>query len=281
MEEVGERIRQARLKKGLKIEDVQQATKIRSKYLRAIEEGKFDVISEEVFLKGFLRVYANYVGLDGQEILAEYKRKNNSNIDSGVNDEDSKEELHPLLEDILDLLHRNWKKGVIATLIVVILLTMGIGLYRSNLLVRITQKIRGIQEGSVKKEKLRLKEVKVTSKVRRELNQESKESHEINRPEKIKKKNKNKVKDKDLLADNLNFTIEALEASWVKVVVDGKVVFEKILNSGESKSWHADQKLKLLTSNAAGIRIVSEDRVLGPFGKHGEVIEKEFTLKSK
>ena len=53
----------------------EQTTKIRGKYLRALEEERFDVLPSETYVKGFLRTYADYLGLDGQLYVDEYNSR--------------------------------------------------------------------------------------------------------------------------------------------------------------------------------------------------------------
>ena len=72
MIEIGERLKSAREEKGMSIEKIEEITKIRSKYLISIEAGDFTIIPEEVYLKGFIKNYAECVGLDGSAIIREY-----------------------------------------------------------------------------------------------------------------------------------------------------------------------------------------------------------------
>lgn len=74
MRELGDFLYQERQKKGITLEELEQITKIRSKYLRAIEEGDFEVIPGEVYLKGFLKSYAEAVGVEGRNVLAWYEQ---------------------------------------------------------------------------------------------------------------------------------------------------------------------------------------------------------------
>ena len=62
--EIGNTLREARIRKGLSIKDVEDATKIRSKYLEALEEDDFEVLPGPTFVKGFLRTYAVFLKLD-------------------------------------------------------------------------------------------------------------------------------------------------------------------------------------------------------------------------
>ena len=73
MEEIGRRLQAARLAKGLTLQNVEDETRIRKKYLEALENGRTAVIPGEVYVKGFLRTYANHLGLDGEALVEEYK----------------------------------------------------------------------------------------------------------------------------------------------------------------------------------------------------------------
>lgn len=75
MFEIGNSLREARLRQGLEIPRIEAETKIRGKYLRALEEEQFEVLPGDTYVKGFLRTYADYLGLDGQLYLDEYNSR--------------------------------------------------------------------------------------------------------------------------------------------------------------------------------------------------------------
>ncbi len=75
MFEIGTSLREARLRQGLDFAEVELATKIRAKYLRALEDEDFDVLPAQTYVKGFLRSYADYLGLDGQLYVDEYNSR--------------------------------------------------------------------------------------------------------------------------------------------------------------------------------------------------------------
>jgi cytoskeletal protein RodZ len=75
MFEIGNSLREARLRQGLDFPQVEQATKIRGKWLRALEEEQFDVLPAQTYVKGFLRTYAEYLGLDGQLYVDEFNSR--------------------------------------------------------------------------------------------------------------------------------------------------------------------------------------------------------------
>ena len=72
MFEIGSSLREARLRRGLELSQIERDTRIRSKYLGALEEDRFDVLPGQAYAKGFLRTYADYLGLDAQQFVDEY-----------------------------------------------------------------------------------------------------------------------------------------------------------------------------------------------------------------
>jgi cytoskeletal protein RodZ len=73
VEKIGERLRSTRELKKLTIKDIAKETNISSRYLEAIEDEEFDKIPGETYVLGFLRTYAEFLKLDGDEIVQGYK----------------------------------------------------------------------------------------------------------------------------------------------------------------------------------------------------------------
>jgi hypothetical protein len=73
--EIGNSLREARLRRGIDFPQAEVATKIRGKYLRALEDEQFALLPAQTYIKGFLRTYAEYLGLDGQLYVDEYNSR--------------------------------------------------------------------------------------------------------------------------------------------------------------------------------------------------------------
>jgi cytoskeleton protein RodZ len=112
--EIGSSLREARLRQELDFPEAEQATKIRAKYLRALEDEQFDLLPAQTYVKGFLRTYADYLGLDGQLYVDEY----NSRFVTG-------EEETPLRARAADGRHERGlqSKAVVAVVAGIVLLT--------------------------------------------------------------------------------------------------------------------------------------------------------------
>ena len=75
MFEIGNSLREARLRRHIDFADAEHGTKIRGKYLRALEDERFELLPSHTYIKGFLRSYADYLGLDGQLYVDEYNSR--------------------------------------------------------------------------------------------------------------------------------------------------------------------------------------------------------------
>jgi len=75
MFEIGSSLREARVRQGLDFPELEVATKIRGKYLRALEDEDFAQLPAQTYVKGFLRTYADHLGLDGQLYVDEFNSR--------------------------------------------------------------------------------------------------------------------------------------------------------------------------------------------------------------
>ena len=72
---VGTLLREARLAKGISLSEAEHGTSIRARYLEALEKDEYDKTPGEVFMKGMLRNYGTYLGLNGPELVQLYKER--------------------------------------------------------------------------------------------------------------------------------------------------------------------------------------------------------------
>ena len=121
MSTVADQLRDAREARNLTINQVADATKIRTDHIRALEEGNYNVFSAPVYIRGFVRVYATLLKLDGAQVMTA--------LDAELSETEKFREPPPLTDrpkGILDfvtlqLSKVDWKKGVVALIILVII----------------------------------------------------------------------------------------------------------------------------------------------------------------
>lgn len=72
---IGERLEEARKRRGVSIREAAEATKIRGDYLTALEDGSFNIPLPEIYIRGFLRNYGRYLRLDAEKLLTDYEAR--------------------------------------------------------------------------------------------------------------------------------------------------------------------------------------------------------------
>jgi cytoskeleton protein RodZ len=75
MPDIGQTLREARMRQRIDMTEVESATKIRAKYLRALENEEWELLPGSTFVKTFLRTYADYLGLDSRVLVEEYRQR--------------------------------------------------------------------------------------------------------------------------------------------------------------------------------------------------------------
>src|SRR3974390_1560769 len=75
MTEIGETLRDARMRERIDISEIEAKTKIRAKYLRALENEEWDLLPGPIYVKSFLKTYGDCLGLDSRLLLDEYRRR--------------------------------------------------------------------------------------------------------------------------------------------------------------------------------------------------------------
>src|SRR3954453_5059191 len=73
MPEIGSTQREARMRERIDVSEIEAKTKIRAKYLRALENEEWSLLPGPTFVKSFLRTYATALGLDGKALVEEYR----------------------------------------------------------------------------------------------------------------------------------------------------------------------------------------------------------------
>src|SRR2546421_6742364 len=84
MADIGSTLREARMRARIDISEVEARTKIRAKYLRAIENEEWDLLPGPVYAKSFLRTYGDFLGLDSRMLIDEFKRRYESPTDQEI-----------------------------------------------------------------------------------------------------------------------------------------------------------------------------------------------------
>jgi len=285
---VGTRLKKARKKLGLSIDDIRDKSKIKKNYLVAIENDNYENLPGEVYTKVYIRGYAKIVGLDPQTILSEYeneKKKNNNEInEDNINNESNKkrkDEKSTKADKIL--------KGIIGVILILIIVLLSY-----NIFFRPDQ---NQNDTAINNQNTEVVEQETSNNIndseeQTNLNQEENsdsENNNVNNEENANILNENTNQNEEENNDNeqsqsiikdtsKEFKIIANDKSWLQVTIDDDLKYQGFINEDEVMTHNGEETVTLKIGNGIAVQVEINGEVLGPFGKRGEVIIKQFDL---
>ncbi len=274
MGSIGETLKSAREAKGISLRKAEEDTKIRKKYLQALEEGNYDILPGRVYAKGFLRNYANYLGLDQEEILMEYKL-----LGTPVRETYQESKFHKKV-----LRRRNNRSNrrtylmtaVIALLAIITLVAYG---YMTK-----------NKEGQGLQDKGKVPPTEQTDNNRGQAPDESgdgpgADENPGQQPDVPGEpgtppvgQNEGPGSEDNVRQNVVTITLRGKDqVCWTDVRVDGENTFTGNLSPGEEKKF-TGSKIVLTLGNAGAVEVVKDGTSLGVLGEYGEVVKnREFT----
>jgi cytoskeleton protein RodZ len=245
MPALGERFRAAREARGLSLSDVAEQIRIRSVYLAAIEDDNWNAIGAPVYVRGFLRTYARFLGLDPEEVVADF------NAEPHAPPPQQPAESSALRSE------RARTRGGASSFVIWIAAGVAVLLIAFVVYQALTLPGRGpspVAEASVEASA-------VPSATASAL------PSPLATPRGL-----------PAAADGpKSFALVLSAPSWLRVTIDGDVSIEGTFPAGTSKTFHGKNAL-LRVGNAGGVEVYVDGRDVGKLGKSGDVVERAFTL---
>ncbi len=238
---VGDILRAERERRGLAIRDVEEATSIRALYIQSIEENKYDIIPGEVYLKGFIKTYANFLNLDGNAVVNQYRQEKtppNVILDDVESNVVKNKGLKPQNNNKIEFGNIIKQKIVIGGLAFALVC----GYWMLNL---------DSSEAPMEQPK---QEVKTVVAVPKEV------SVPVTAPQ----------------SKPIKISLKFEGACWTEVKVDNHNIYEGIPNPGEVLTWDANNDIIIKLGNAGVVDVTHNGNVIGKLGAVGDVIEKKF-----
>ena len=269
--ELGEYLKSAREQADISIEEIQKKTKIRTKYLTAIENGEFFIIpGGDVYIKGFLKNYADSVGLESDTIIKLYKKIRGE-------PEEEKSPIMPAVQDAAKLndsasnlsnaIKPSYKKMGIIILTVAFLILAIISIRALRMKNSPQDTVPPITQGSPVDE---IKKASIEDPI--PMVEDTEVMVEV--IEDTKQNTVYVIDDKFIEVTMNNIT----DRCWISVIKDGNVDFEGTLNVGEAKTWRAENNINIRIGNPAVINLVINGKDLGsPTGQARNFIFKRRT----
>ena len=294
LEKFSEELKSAREKKKIKLEQIFNKTRIDIKYLEAIETGNFSIMPD-VYIRAFLKEYAEYIDLNPNEILEKYKLAQSGKLYSEKDNETQvsqepikQEEDKPkfISEDLEEKSNENIKSQSVNSLYYIfasiVMLIFIYFIYDSFLSDKSVNNVKEKPFAEVLKaqdenEPL-VKNTDAKNRNKIDVNKiKSKKIENIKRTQPVtSQKETALVKEISQNKGNLDLTIIGEGKSWMRVVIDGDKNHEFIIDEGIKKKLFANNKFYIHIGNSAGVKLLLNGKEL--YFKKAEGRVKKFNI---
>jgi len=240
-ESAGTKLKNLRLQKGLSLEEAHKRTKIHLNILKAIEEDSL-VNFSPVYIKGFLKIYCKFLGVDPRDYIPDYKEPHvpvKRATDLGEKPVSSFK--MPLLNfSSLKAIRINFKALAAVCLIILFIIGLfNLGKFISSKASRISKRAAA--------------PVILVSKAENKAVAAKLQSSTV--------------------LKNITLDIHAKENCFILVKSDGRVMFQNILRKGRSESWQAKDKIELSLGNAGAVELEINGKRIPGLGRKGQALK--------
>lgn len=259
---LGDMLRAERERQGLSVKDIEKGTSIRALYIESIENGDFSQLPGEVYTKGFIRNYANFLKMDADAMVKRYMEENHpekaaAQAEQETVNEEKTVKAEPVKEktsfatgsDFRDRVEKSHKNQNMLLLAVLVLLVGAGAFYMLN-------------SGSSESPAKTTAPVQNTSQQAKNTKAEQQASATAETPKK---------------AEGVEIVAKLSDNCWTQVKADGKTIFEGTLQKGKTETWKAKEKLVITAGNAGAIELKINGKESGKMGDRGQVAEKIYT----
>jgi cytoskeleton protein RodZ len=289
----GEKLKQEREKRKITLEQISSSTKIGTRMLQALEEDKFNQLPGGIFNKGFVRAYSHFVGLDEDQIVADYLEASGdappvsteiAPREDGSRESEARESAENIrrLEGSADSPARSLPWGLFAAVLLIIALALSLWSHRRSEHAR--QSVRpapsaaatqlsgegagaasGDENGAGAPTAGSAASTQPTSASSGKASSAAPKTHQDLAP-------------KNLLAASPAATpgeftvlIEAREESWISLTADGKTISRETLEAGSQRAIRGRKEIIVKVGNAGGVDFHFNGKKLDTGGEFGEV----------
>jgi cytoskeletal protein RodZ len=290
MSELGRLLSEARAAKGASLAEVEAGTRIRQKYVEALETGSFDDLPRGAVARGFLRSYADYLGLDAEQVLQLYAQESGDTGSEVPIAEPGKPryvDYRPLEVELHDKKPApGWLRWIVALLVVVVLAAAGWWFLGRELATGWSSLAFWAEPTSTPTPTNTPTPWIVTATpppaTTAELVLSTPTSDLLLLPTPTVPATISPTPlptDTPEIVAEIALSMTVSQRAWVRVDVDGEVVQEGILEQGENRFWNAVESIVVRTGNAGGVNLTLNGEDLGPLGDIGQVVERAWVVE--
>jgi cytoskeleton protein RodZ len=269
--QIGPILERKRLEKGLSLKDVEQATKIRTRYLQGLEREDPTVLPDPVYARGFLKTYANFLGLDGERLSRELRDRRSPRRERQLNHEapGTSDFDRPLITPggVGEAERRKVSGATILTVALAVLLLAAV----VGALYYVGSRSAGSgaedasnepaveQEGSGSSQKEEPATETATGTATSGATDEAED---------------------DATPETVPVTVRVIGApAGLTVSVDGAVALDQFAQPGFSQTFEAQNSVTVSTANAGAVEVEVDGKNQGRLGRNGQGATREFPVQ--
>lgn len=279
---LGEVLRTERERQHLTIQDIEEGTSIRAVYIEAIENGNYEKLPGDVYTKGFIKSYASFLNLNGEELVKQFVSERNpeavveetENIAVEPEEKNSKLKITELPEVNMKVTKKKVSESetdstsssgsgfkLVAAVVLLAVLAAGAWAYLSGV---------GAEISDVDTNQ-RQEQPAVVADNQKENN--SVAPNEIN--------SATNTAQAAIPQTEINIQAKFTGDCWTQVIADGSLIYEDTASAGQVLSWQGKENITVRVGNAGVVELTNNGQNVGALGAYGEVTERTFTMPSR
>ena len=273
MKELGQKLRDTRERLGITLEEVENATRIRTYHIGALERGDIEALPSPVQVRGFLGNYADYLGLDSDLILLEYAEKLQSRrpkMRPSVTQKESRS--GPSVQ--IHSRRPRWLSFDLFITATVVLAVIAVLIWGSS---RLMQSIRQGAEATDDAMTFLIPSETPTITYTPAIESTTIPADFLDTtPE-----SETEAPTQPIilgLNSEVNLRLVARQRAWIQVLVDGKEAFSGRMLPGEEQTFTGLESVEVTTGNGAGVRVYYNGQDQGTMGDVGQIVARVWTL---
>jgi cytoskeletal protein RodZ len=246
---IGSELKQARINKGISIEEVSNKTKIQQRFLEAIEDDNIARLPNAVYAKSFLKKYSQFLGVDPAHIVEQFEKSPLSDVKQVIMLEG---ERLPSTDP-----ERYFKKAIFGVALFLVLVGVVIFLFS-------THKPAARPRPPV----VKIQRPQPAAPIRGQVKKKDRQAGQAVQPAAVKARptqpDDTPQQPKPVA---LNLSVLAKKTCRLSLRADGKLLFDSFLLAGSSDQWRARQQFELSVSDGAAIDLLLNGRRIGSAGR--------------
>jgi cytoskeleton protein RodZ len=268
MEEIGNTLREARERLGLTLAEAERATKIRARHLESLEAGDLASLPSPVQARGFLKNYAEFLGLNSDALLLRYAVDLQARRPRASQ---SAARATPVVRPVVRSRRPRWLSSDLlvaasVSLTVIIVLVWGLG--------RVLAAVRG---GDATPTTAPETAVQSPSPSPDQVVQTLPPASPLPAAGPVEAPSTPMVAPEVIPGAGVDLRLLVVHSAWVRVVADGREAFQGRVSPGELLEYVAEQVIEVTTGNGAGLRVYFNGEDQGALGGLGEVVIRLWT----